>query len=296
MARAWELIGEDLVPDQEQQELAHKGIEELIENGIPPELEYMGDVDRPHDGYEIWPEKFAGRTWDLMQHHRLAGKRLASGEFPFTERGGLLIMAKLADACGGSTFARVTDRLLAFGLIADRNPQLSPESEVVPITLDLIDAKDIPLEKLIDFRHREATEQRGGDYTKLRHRYADVVQKHVEAIKAVATTFERHELNRQFKDDMERDLAELREELRVEKIQLILKPVVVATVLAAGTAAAAVLHGGQALIGADLGGAALKEGIKHVAELFSTGLSFSRKQKEIMAKHPMAYMYALSRA
>jgi hypothetical protein len=281
-------------------ELAHQRIEELIVKGIPGALEYVGHVDRPDDTYEIWPQKLAYETWELLRQHRMTGNPLANGDYPLTEQGGLLVMAKLADACAGSTFARVTDRLLAYGLIADSNSQLSPETEVVPITLDLIDAASIPMETLIDFRTREAAERQGGDYIEMRHRYADAVQKHVDDIKGVATAFERNELNRQFADAMAHDLKDLRNALRVGKTELVLKPVVVATVVATGVATGAVLAGlpgPEALIAA--GGAALgtlPDVIKHVVELFSTGLSFSRKQEETMAKHPMAYMYALSRA
>jgi hypothetical protein len=207
-------------------------------------------------------------------------------------------MAKLADACAGSTFARVTDRLLAYGLIADSKSPPSPETEVAQITLDLIDASSIPMATLIDFRNREAKERRGGDYAEMRHRYADAVQKQVDAIKSIANAFERTELNRQFGDSMSLDLKDLRAALRVGKAELILKPVVVATVVAAGTVLAGGVAGSAALIAAGSAamGTSLIDIVKHVGELFSSGLSFSRNQKETMAKHPMAYMYALSHA
>lgn len=249
------MIGEKLVPDQSQQQLAHHAIEELVVSGIPAALEYAGDVDRPDDTYEIWPQKFSHETWQLLQQHRLTGNPLVNGDYPFTEQGGLIVMAKLADACAGSTFARVTDRLLAYGLIADSNSPLSPETKVVPITLDLIDTTDIPMKKLIEFRSREASERRGGDYTNMRHQYADAVQKHVDAIKNAATDFERVELNRQFGNEMARDLQELRRALRVSKAELVLKPVVVAAVVGAGSVMAAGLGGPAALIAA--GSAAL---------------------------------------
>jgi hypothetical protein len=189
---------------------------------------------------------------------------------------------------------------MAYGLIADSNSQLSPETEVVPITLDLIDAAVIRgMQKLIDFRTREATEQRGGDYSNMRHRYADAVQKHIDAIKGAATALERNELNRQFGDAMARDLKELRDALRVGKAELVLKPVVVASVVAAGSVLAAGLAGPHAFLitaGSAALGITLTDVAKQVADLFSSGLSFSRKQKEAMAKHAMAYMYVLSQA
>jgi hypothetical protein len=297
MARAWELIGSKLVPDHSQQQLAHHSIEELIVNGIPPQLEYITDIDRPEDHYEIWPQKFAIETWALLTQNRLTGSQLPNGDYPITEQGGLLVMAKLADACAGTTFARVTDRLLAYGLIADSNAPPSGESDVVPITLDLIDADSIPIDTLIDFRRREATERRGADYTAMRHLYADAVQKHVDAVKTAATDLERNELNRQFRDVMIKDLRDLRSALIVGRTELILKPVIVATVVGTGSVLAAGLGGPAALIAAGSAalGTSLIDVAKHVADLFSSGLSFSKKQKEAMEKHPMAYMYALSR-
>ena len=101
---------------------------------------------------------------------------LPNGDYPFTQEGGLLVMAKLADACAGTRFARVTDRLMAYGMIGSAGQRPGNEAEVVPITLDLIDATSVPIENLIALRRREQSEGRGSDYTKLRHAYADKVQ------------------------------------------------------------------------------------------------------------------------
>jgi hypothetical protein len=74
-----------------------------------------------------------------------------------------------------------------------------------------------------------------------------------------------------------------REALRVGKAELVLKPVVVASVVAAGSVLAAGLAGPHAFLitaGSAALGITLTDVAKQVADLFSSGLSFSRKQKE----------------
>ena len=296
MAEAWELIGRPLIPSAEQKDRAHAAIETTLETGLPPDLYYVGRLDQPADPYEVWPQKFSTETWDLMMRHNLAGRPLANGDYPFTQEGGLLIMAKLADACAGSQFARVTDRLMAYGLIGSGGRRPGTEAEVIPITLDLIDASSIPLQNLIALRQREERERRGSDYTRMRHNYADKVQAQVAALGQTHDQFDRDELNRQFRSTMETDLKDLRREVGGEKLDLVFKPVVVATIVAGGSiwagaldAPAAIAAGAAAAVGSEL-----KDIAKTIAGFLGDGLKFDRKQRETMAKHPMAYMYALS--
>jgi len=296
MARAWELIGRKLVPDDQLKELAHAAIVEAIREGVPENMWYLGEVDQPNDHYEIWPQKFAAGTLLMLQDTKMAGAQLPNGDYPFTQEGGMLVMAKLADVCAGEQFARVTDRLMAYGMVGAGGGRPASASDVVPVTLDLIDASAIPMQQLLDLREREAKERNGSDYTKLRHAYSDRIQTQIKALSATKTVYHFKELNRQFRADMEIDLKDLRKELGANKSDLFLKPAVVASVAAAASllidhsgASAAVLFG----LGV-VGGTDPKEIAKAVGEFFDSGLSFGRKQREVMAKHPMAYMYALS--
>ncbi|MBE7184322.1 MAG: hypothetical protein INR68_07945 [Methylobacterium mesophilicum] len=296
MAAAWEIVGRTIVPSASQQRRAHTAIETTLSGGLPPDLYYVGRVDQPEDPYEIWPQKFSMQTWELMRQHRLTHLPLPNGDYPFTQEGGLLVMAKLADACAGSQFARVTDRLMAYGLIGSAERRQASEAEVVPITLDLIDASSVPIENLIALRRREQSERRGGDYTKLRHAYADTVQAQVTALGAACDQFERDELNRQFRAKMAVDLKDLRRELGGGRVDLVLKPVVVATLVTGGSLLAGVLDAPSAIAAgaAAAAGSELKDVAKTIADFLGDRLKFSRKQQETMAKHPMAYMYALS--
>lgn len=296
MAAAWELIGAKLVPSSSQKARAHTAIETTIQAGLPPDLYHVGLVDQPADPYEIWPQKFSMATWELMRQHRLTNLPLPNGDYPFTQEGGLLVMAKLADACAGTQLARVTDRLMAYGLIGSGDKRPGTEADVIPITLDLIDASSIPLENLIKLRRREQSERRGKDYTRLRHNYADMVQAQIAALSAASDQFERDELSRQFRFRMETDLRDLREALGGSRLDVVLKPILVATLVTAGSlwmgaldGPAAIAAGAAAAVGSEL-----KDVAKSVADFLRAGLNFDRKQRETMAKHPMAYMYALS--
>ncbi|WP_422014642.1 hypothetical protein [Reyranella sp.] len=297
MAEAWELIGSSIVPNESQQKRMHADIEKTLKAGmLPSNLYYVGQVDQPNDPYEIWPQKLSEATWNLMRSHRLTELPLPNGDYPFTEEGGLLVMAKLADACAGSQFARVTDRMMAYGMIGSGDQRSATEAEVVPITLDLIDATSIPIENLISLRKREASERHGRDYTKMRHAYADAVQAHTIALGKALDQFERDELNRQFREKMDFDLKDLREALGASRLDLVLRPVVVATVvtalsLASGLGLPVALTAGAAAAA----GSESKEIGKAVADFFSSSFSFNRKQRETMMKHPMAYMYSLTR-
>lgn len=204
---------------------SHEAIEATLDaRRLPQNLYLIGEVDQPRDPYEIWPQKLAMRTWDLLRDHGLTDDQLPNGDFRFTQDGGLMVMAKLADACAGTQFARVTDRLMAYGMIGSSNQRPGTVAEVVPITLDLIDATSIPLKNLIEFRKREDSERRGGDYRKLRHSYADTVQAHMRALDGVVDQFDRDEINRVFRNKMEEDVRMLRSELGGSKIDLILNP------------------------------------------------------------------------
>lgn len=288
MAEAWELVGTPHVPTQLQKSRAHSAIETTLRAGLSPNLYYADRVDHPDDTYEVWPEKFSRETWELLREHRVTARPLLNGDYPFTQEGGLLVMAKLADACAGLKFARVTDRLMAYGLIGSGDKRPGMETDVIPIALDLIDASSIPLANLVKLRKREQSERNGADYTKLRHNYANLFQSQIKALSEASDQFERDELIRQFRSDMEFDLKDLRRELGLNKISFYLKP----AVLAIGAGAS--FYSGSPNLAAALAVMGFGEIASKVAEFLNAGLNFNQKQRELMLKHPMAYMYALS--
>ncbi len=297
MAEAWAIIGSQMVPSAAQKGRAHDAIETTLRAGVlPRSLWPVAEVDGPKDDYEIWPQKFSVETWDLLLTKRVTRKQLPNGDYPVTQEGGLLLMAKLADACAGTQFARVTDRLIAYGMIGTGDGRPGVESEVVPITLDLIDAASIPIENLIELRRREVSERRGHDYTRMRHNYADMVKTQAALLGTALDQGERDEMNRQFRDTLKVELKDLQDALRFNILDHVLKPVVTATIVTAGSflAGAAAPIAIAAGIGSGIGGS-LPEYAKAASDFLSGGFSFNRKQRETMAKNPMAYLYSASK-
>lgn len=297
LAEAWELIGRPMVPSDAQKDRAHDAIVGTLEAGIPNGLCFVAEADRPANVYEIWPQKLSMVTWDYLQTKGLTAGKLPNGDYPFIEEGGLLVMAKLAEACAGTTFARVTDRALAYGFVGDGDAPVGSPTEVVPLTLELIDTSTVPIEALVHFRQREERERDGYQLRALRHNYADRVSKHVAELRDASDAQAARELNRAFRSDMRDDLRHLRDEIGAAKFSIVARPVAVAVVAAVGSWIAGAT-GPQALAaGLSAAGAigATPEVAKTIGDFLGNGLSFSHKQKELMAKHPMAYMYALSR-
>lgn len=60
LARAWELIGRGLAPDEIQKSRAHDAIATTLAAGVlPPNMYIVGEVDQPRDLYEVWLQKFS---------------------------------------------------------------------------------------------------------------------------------------------------------------------------------------------------------------------------------------------
>lgn len=104
------------------------------------------------------------------------------------------MMSILADVCAGTQIRKVTDRTDAYSWLAKMRAQelgsqyitgLDP-SQVAPdhdrltaISLKVMDGRDIPLEKLVQMRKREA-KQGGSDYSAMRKRYLQTLEAHIE--------------------------------------------------------------------------------------------------------------------
>jgi hypothetical protein len=288
LVEAWELIGGTMCPDDEQKRRAHENIRKMLEGNIVVDALYRGSLPPP-ERYEIYPEKLFPQTWALLTEKNVAGQQLANGDFPFQPAAGFAVMAKLTDACSGTTFARWTDTDLAYGLVADRDVETAAQTSVIPLTLSLIDTKKISTKKLIDFRRRESSEKRGNDYCKMRHKYADLVAEHVTATANVKSENELMELRRQFKDQMRSDLKDLEEGLGIKLGDALTSSAVVSSVVGV-TSWIATANPAAALI------VAAGSVIQKIFELVNVGRGFSASQREIMSAHPMAYIYALGRA
>lgn len=293
LARAWEMIGKFAIPTDDEKELAHERIAAMLAGDVPPAFSWS--PRRGRQPYEIWPQKFAASTWDLLRSRGMTSAPLENGDFPFIPMTGVLVMAKLADAIAGDAFARVTDRAEAFALTPDRSAA-TPQQQAHLIAVDVLDIDRIPLRKLINFREREQKERSGRELTDLRHAYADMISAHAEKLKGARTERQAVEMNHAFRADLERDLRHLREELDLAWGDLLLKPLIVAGgVVTVAAASGLGLAAGAALLGTAAIGKDLPEIANKVADMVMAGFSFSRAQRTTMAQHPMAYLYEVSR-
>lgn len=288
MAAAWELVGRPMTPDDAQKGQADRAILGLFKHLESRRYECPADL-RPDHEYEMYAEKLFPQTWRELHRYGVVGERWASQNYSLNQQAGIAIMAKLADACAGDVFARVTDRLMAYGLIGDRHEPVLPHSHVVPMTLELIDAASITLDRVIDFRRREASERKGGDYRAWCHAYADAIQAQIVALKGVESVHHRDELNRQFRGEMRRHLSELERAIDIAGLEFVLKPAVISVAVAGAGFLAAGPAGGFA-------GLAAGPALQAVAGLFNAGIGFSERQRNAMNDNPMSYMYQLARA
>ena len=98
---------------------------------------------------------------------------------------------------------------------------------------------------------------------------------------------------------METDLADLRRELRGNWGQLLVTPVVVAAVATGGALVTGLTDELQTAAAFGLtvaAGSKVEDVAKTVAGFVKDRMGFDAKQRDILAKHPMAYMWELSKA
>jgi hypothetical protein len=133
----------------------------------------------------------------------------------------------------------------------------------------------------------------------MRRRYATAIADHVEEWKGLPTQRLRDQKNADFKEDMQRDLDKLSEAITGNKRKLLLKPVIVATLVAAGTGIALATGGTAAALhaaGTLALGATATEVAEKLSKIVEQGFGYNEKQREAIDKHPMAYMYYLARS
>ena len=223
------------------------------------------------------------------------------------EAPGLGIAAILADCCAGETKRRVTDKHDTYCSVAELlchsgsdtgSTSLEENDVLAHVNLPLIDANAIGLRRLIDFRKRESQET-GHSVRDLRHKYLDRIDAHMTAI---ANTLNKNpadleEQNRTFIDDMEDDYRKLCDELRFEAKDVIFSKLlskdVLCPVIAGAAALIALLN--PAVAASHLAGYAIT-GTTAAATIFGllgANNKFAKTRKDILAKHPTAYIYEL---
>lgn len=294
VAQAMEIIGCPRTPSAVEKRAVHKLVEDLLDGDVPETFRYSPESGERDYTYEMWPQKLLGETWDLLRERGLTDRHLSNHDYPMSQAAGLTIMAVLADHLAGQTRTRITDRQLAYATIANA-PMIAGDAHepmrVVPLTFKGIAVDRIPLDRLIDFRYREAKES-GSGYRKLRHAYLDAVEKQVAKIASVhPNSPDRRELDRAFEQEMDDDLRDLKRELGFAKRDAWLSKDVLTFTIAGGGLLAAAANPSLFPVPEVLTGAGA---VALIGGVLGTGNKLAKARYEVLRKHPMAYLYELT--
>jgi hypothetical protein len=151
----------------------------------------------------------------------------------------------------GKPDPKITDRTEAYAWIAElyartigsQYVQRLDVSQVAPafdrlvaVSIEVLDARDIPLKKLVAFRKREARHG-GTDYSAMRRQYSATLQSYLQRIgKDAKTQSDAKGIEHQFKEDIKEDLADLKTELGLASIKaLFSKEVALSALILAGS-------------------------------------------------------------
>jgi hypothetical protein len=292
MAEAMDIIGLKRVPSEQEKTILHSLVDDLLKSGVPETFRYSPKSGKCEQKYEVWSQKLAQETWNLLVEHDLTSHHLSNCDYPMSQAAGLSLMAILADVLAGETRARVTDRSLAYATIANAPSVTSDVVDpvrVVPLTFNGIAVDRIPFDRLIDFRVREAKDS---GYRTLRHNYLEAIEKHLKAIAAVAPNSpDRRELDRTFQSDMEDDLADLKRELGFSKREAWLSKEVIGLFLATGGLMAAGVGIPEIPMPEVVTGSGA---MAFVGGLLGTQNKYAKSRYDTLRKHPMAYLYELA--
>jgi hypothetical protein len=298
VAEAIELIGVNHCPTEDEKKQAHQHIEEFVSQPLPPPFFYFTKQSFRHD-YEIYPQKLLYETFKILQEAQIAGDSLGNADYPVSDAAGLSIMSILADCCAGATRARVTDLNFAYatltgllgaggGVVNQSGPM---DEQLVPITLQAIDAGKIDLKSLIAFRKTEIKSSRGHDIRDLRHRYVDRLELCAKDLsKTEGSASDAVEIKRQFADDMRDDLAALREALRFKVKDAMFSKDMLFPVITIGSVVASAL--GVAPSVAEV--TTFVGGLGSIWGLLSTANTYQASRREVLRAHPMAYLHQLT--
>ena len=188
---AIELIFRPHVPNQQDRKHAHKEVRNFLEEeGARFFLENVLQ-GRSHRDYLVYPQKFLNRTWSLLEHEGLARWDRMSLDYGVPPALGLLMMSSLADACAGTQKQKVTDRVQAYSILERAKAklvgapyvegldasQVAPElNRLVTLSLKVLDARSIPIKKILALRKREAKGS-SADYRTMRLNYLRCCQR-----------------------------------------------------------------------------------------------------------------------
>lgn len=238
-------------PNLKQRSDAHSELVKIVKTGQLNTLLTSAPQQLRGGRYLIYPEKFLAETWRELEVGGLAAFDSASSDYGVPPALGYLMMSLLADSCAGSQIQKVTDRVDAYSWLAQARAtalgttlitgldvsQVAPAYDrLVTISLEVLDARRIPIKKLLDLRRREERGN-GADYRAMRQKYAQSLTSHIDRVtKEAKTSTDLLQLEAQFRAELERDLVDLKAELNLTSLKtLFSKEVAMSALVTAGS-------------------------------------------------------------
>jgi hypothetical protein len=295
---AFDLIVRKHVPSSEERIRAHKDIADLfkdedsrtfIENILPPLIP---------GNYLVYPDKFLSGTWYSLEQHGLASFDKRESDYRVPPALGYLMMSVLADACAGNQKQKITDKIQAYSLLEKtkavhlRAPfvegldasQVAPElDKLISISLNVLDAKELPLNKILSMRKREIKDSTS-DFRRLRLNYLHALNVYIHRVLTECKTkSDIIEVERQFKEDLREDLKNLKRELNTANLDALFSKEMVLSVMAIG---GAFLHpiAGITSLAASLKGVG-------IIPLVKTRMDLKKKRNETFLKSNISWLY-----
>jgi hypothetical protein len=166
---------------------------------------------------------------------------------------------------------------------------------LVPISLKVVDVSDLEINRLLDFREREQKSSSGYQLRELRHKYIDSLGDFAQRLAEVTSPADHQEIERQFEQDMKDDMAALKDELKLANKETFLSKEIL-TVGVASALAASYLTGHHVVeLGKELNQLLTWTGVPvTLGGAYLATSKFQAKRREILKKHPMAYLYEYS--
>jgi hypothetical protein len=295
---ALDIVVRPRVPTDTEREKAHKALVGMTESGFLTSLIQKTPGHWRRKNYLIYPEKFSEETWRMLRHGGMAEWVRAERDYGVPAAVGFLMMSILADVCAGTQIRKVTDRTDAYNWLAEMHAQvlgsqyvtgLDP-SQVAPahdrlvsLSLEVLDGRQIPLQKLVELRNREA--RRGGsDYSAMRRRYLQALESHLERVgKEAKSEADVRELNRQFKEDLKQDVADLKAELGIASSKALFSKEVALSVL--------ILAGSLVAPAAGLTALASQVGGVGIIPLIKAAVDYRAARRDALRKHTMSWLF-----
>lgn len=297
LLEAASLVVKPRQPSDEERSEAHATLEKMLKSGHIAAIMARAPNQWRNSSYEIFREKFLPSTWRMLETDGLASFSSPHSHYDVPASLGFLMMSLLADSCAGTQIQKITDRVDAYSWLAEAHAaalgatpvngldvsQVAPDYDrLVSLSLKVLDVRDVPLEKLIAFRKREARSG-SGDYTAMRRRYLATLDAHVKKIATEARSkSDFQELERQFLDSLKDDVSDLKAELNLASLKtLFSKSVAMSTLVSAG-----------ALIAPIPGLTALSAlGLVSIIPLVKSAIGLRGERRSALLKHTSSWLY-----